>query len=600
MGIRVRRHPIPALVALCALALTGGCSKSPTQQQTPGGVAVNPPTVNFGSLNSTHQLTATVTDQSGHPITGASVTWSSSNTTVALVSGAGLVAAIGNGVDTVTATSGGKSGQAIVTVSQVPASVGKIAGDAQSWAASATLPTPITVKVVDSGGSPVVSKAVTFAVVSGGGSIVERSAFTDPGGFAAVHWTLGATLGAQSASATASPASGVTFTATAGTPGTPTQMAAAAGDGQIGLDTFPLNIPPAVVVKDAGGLPVSGVSVTFAVASGGGSVTGATTTTNVNGVATVGSWKVLDGANSLTATAAPSGIANNPVTFTATGQTAQYPIEIQYVVPVSASRHAAVDSAVAKWTRIIYGALPPVAVNIGAGACFSPKTPALNETVNGVVIFVELDSIDGPGKILGQAGPCYIRSAGRLPLVGLLQLDTADLVTLETNGALNEVVLHEIGHILGYGTIWDPLDLNLLADAVETGGTDPHFTGPLAIDAFYGMGGLNYTGGAVVPVENTGGAGTADGHWRESVFHTELMTGFLNGGVANPLSVLTVASMGDMGYTVNYAAADAYSQTFSLRAAGPGTPQIHLANDIIHGPVYVLSPTGRIMEVIQR
>jgi len=77
------------------------------------------------------------------------------------------------------------------------------------------------------------------------------------------------------------------------------------------------------------------------------------------------------------------------------------------------------------------------------------------------------------------------------------------------------------------------------------------------------------------------------------------MTGFLNGGVTNPLSILTVASMGDMGYTVNYAAADSYSQTFSLRASGSST-QIHLVNDIIHGPVYVLSPSGHVMGVIRR
>lgn len=600
MGIRVRPYPASSLVALCALVLTGSCSsKSPTQPPPPvGGVAVNPPTLNFGSLNGTHQLTATVTDQSGNPITGASVTWSSSNVTVALVSGGGLVTAIANGVDTITATSGTTSGKAVVTVSQVAASVTKQAGDAQTWAVNATLPLALQVQVLDSGGSPVVAKPVTFAVASGGGSIVEHSAVTDAGGHASVHWTLGSTVGAQSVTATASPAPAATFTATGGTAGAASQIAVWTGDGQTGLDTFAVNIPPAVIVKDAAGLPVSGVTVTFAVATGGGSVTGPTPTTNANGVAAVGSWKIQDGGNTLTATAAGGSITGNPITFTATGQGAQYTIEIQYVVPVSASRHAAVDSAVAKWTRIIYGALPSVAVNIGAGQCFSPKTPAVNETITGVLIFVELDSIDGPGKVLGQAGPCFVRSTGRLPLIGLIQLDTADIVGLESNGEFGEVVLHEMGHILGYGTIWDPQDLNLLVGPAESGGTDPHFVGSQAINAFYGMGGLNYTGGAAVPVENTGGAGTADGHWRETVFHTELMTGFLNQGVANPLSVLTAASMGDLGYTVNYAGADPYTQTFSLRATGSAT-QIHLVNDIIRGPVYVLSPAGTIMGVIQ-
>src|SRR5207237_4861537 len=78
-------------------------------------------------------------------------------------------------------------------------------------------------------------------------------------------------------------------------------------------------IPPSVIVKDASGNPVPGVGVTFAVAPGSGSITGATQTTDAGGIATVGSWTLgtTAGANSLTATSA--GLAGSPVTFTATG-----------------------------------------------------------------------------------------------------------------------------------------------------------------------------------------------------------------------------------------------------------------------------------------
>lgn len=381
--------------------------------------------------------------------------------------------------------------------------------------------------------------------------------------------------------------------------GTPAQVTFNSVASQPGLDNYAVNFPPSIVVKDAFGAPVSGLTVTFAITAGSGSLTSPTPTTDVNGVATVGSWTVSDGANTVTATVNVTGVSGNPATFTATGHTAQYPIEIQYLVPVSASRHAAVDSAVAKWSRIIYQPQPAVSLVADSGTCFSPISPAVNETISGVKIFIELDSIDGPGKILGQAGPCYIRNSGRQPLLGIIQLDTADLAVIESNGALNEVILHEMGHVLGFGTLWDSLDDNLIRGPAASGGTDPHFVGAQGLAAFDRMGGTSYTGGAKVPVENTGGTGTEDGHWRETVFHTELMTGFLNGGVANPLSVLTIAAMGDEGYTVNYAAADTYSQTFSLRAAGSSTP-IHLVNDIIHGPVYVLSPSGHIMGVIQR
>src|SRR5207247_7186050 len=66
--------------------------------------------------------------------------------------------------------------------------------------------------------------------------------------------------------------------------------------------------------------PVAGVAVTFAVASGGGSVSPRSpVTTNASGIAAVTSWTrgTRGGLNTLTATA--TGLAGSPVTFTATG-----------------------------------------------------------------------------------------------------------------------------------------------------------------------------------------------------------------------------------------------------------------------------------------
>ena len=71
-----------------------------------------------------------------------------------------------------------------------------------------------------------------------------------------------------------------------------------------------------------------------------------------------------------------------------------------------------------------------------------------------------------------------------------------------------------------------------------------------------------------VPVENTGGAGTADGHWRETIFVNEFMTGWAGPGTNLPLSSVTVGSLADMGYTVNMAAANSY--TAQLVGAGNG------------------------------
>ncbi len=76
---------------------------------------------------------------------------------------------------------------------------------------------------------------------------------------------------------------------------------------------------PSVTIKDADGKPIAGISVTFTAGSGGGSVTGATATTDGNGVAIVGSWVLgtIVGINTLTAAAV--NVPGSPLTFTATG-----------------------------------------------------------------------------------------------------------------------------------------------------------------------------------------------------------------------------------------------------------------------------------------
>ena len=76
-------------------------------------------------------------------------------------------------------------------------------------------------------------------------------------------------------------------------------------------------------------------------------------------------------------------------------------------------------------------------------------------------------------------------------------------------------------------------------------------------------------GSGNVPIENTGGAGTRDGHWREATFKNELMTGFLNTGF-NPLSRVTIGGIQDLGYQVNYGAADAYSRPAGVRGQDLG------------------------------
>ena len=136
----------------------------------------------------------------------------------------------------------------------------------------------------------------------------------------------------------------------------------------------------------------------------------------------------------------------------------------------------------------------------------------------------------------------------------------------------------------------------LLADPAESGGTDPHFTGAQARVAFDAAGGAGYAGGLKIPVENTGGAGAEDAHWRDAVFGIELMTGFVDAGL-NPLSRISVASMADLGYSVNLAGADPYTLAPGLRAFSRG-PRLELKNDLLRMPLRVVDGAGQVLRVV--
>jgi hypothetical protein len=211
--------------------------------------------------------------------------------------------------------------------------------------------------------------------------------------------------------------------------------------------------------------------------------------------------------------------------------------------------------------------------------------------VDDVVILASFRTLDGPGSILAQAGPCLIRDAnndnqfevGDLPGVGVMTFDTEDLAFVEQNNVLGAVILHEMGHVLGIGSLWT--DMGLLADPARGGtpGADPHFTGDQARAEFNAAGGDTYPAGKV-PVENTGGPGTVDSHWRESVFDTELMTGFVD-LTGDPLSAVTAASLADEGYQVDRTSVDAYQLPAATLRAGPRRPSIALPADVLRLPI---------------
>ena len=132
------------VAATAGLAWVAGCGDGATEPPPPDPprpttVAVTPATAELTALGATVQLRAEVRDQNGQVMTGATVTWASGSDAMATVDGSGLVTAAGNGTVTITASAGGASGAAVVTVMQSPDSVAVLPAEATIAALGDTL-----------------------------------------------------------------------------------------------------------------------------------------------------------------------------------------------------------------------------------------------------------------------------------------------------------------------------------------------------------------------------------------------------------------------------------------------------------------------------
>jgi len=358
---------------------------------------------------------------------------------------------------------------------------------------------------------------------------------------------------------------------------------------------------PSVIVTDPEGNGVSGVGVTFAVETGSGSGTGLSQTSNASGIATVGDWVLGPNVGPNTMSANSNGLTGTPVIFTANGvlTLSQFNIDLVFLAPPTAAQGAAFANAKARWEQAITGDLEDF--NVGT---VSLKSCGVDTQVSGVIddlkIVVELKPYDGVGMVLGAATPCFLRPNGPnpdTPIIGYMFFDTADLANLEQNGSLSDVVLHEMAHVLGFGTIWEGFSFNVIDPGV-VGPTGIGYTGSNGLTAFLTV---NNGNGTVVPVDSLGGEGTRRSHWDEALFKSEIMTGFISGTI-RPLSATSVASLADIGYQVNTAVANPFDYTNpSTLRAGPEPAPISFGNDIVKGTImYVEKGTGRSWAVPRR
>lgn len=496
------------------------------------------------------------------------------------------------GVQTLEASTDGVPA-AIFTAQAAPGPVvqlTRVTAESQKGIVNTLVTAPPAVRAEDMYANPVPGVPVVFSIALGTGSLTGEQQTTNGQGVATVGgWRLGTQAGQQLVRAATAGTSGAVFSVTAEA-GPPAELVKIAGDDQQSVSGLPVNVPPGVRVVDAFANPVGNVPVSFTPGTGSGSVSGATLTTDpATGAAFVGSW-TLGSAATQTLVASSSQLPGKNVTFTAKVVQSLFDIDVRFIGDggTTVVRNAFL-SAAAKWRSIIVGDLHNTRLNANAATCAS-WIPAISETANDVIIYARIGPIDGAGTILGQASPCIANSSTNLTAVGLMEFDEDDMPALIANGSLTDVIVHEMGHVLGIGTMWN-YRRQLLSGS---GSSDPFFTGTAARAQFAAINTTSYSGNPV-PVENTGGGGTRDSHWRENILGRELMTGFLNRNVPNPLSRLSAGSLQDLGYLINISGADPYSITASIRYSiqfGLETP-LALGDDIKHDtPLYEAQPDG--------
>ncbi|MEM7782992.1 MAG: hypothetical protein AAF939_01905 [Planctomycetota bacterium] len=185
-----------------------------------------------------------------------------------------------------------------------------------------------------------------------------------------------------------------------------------------------------------------------------------------------------------------------------------------------------------------------------------------------VVVDCVFAEVDGPGGILAFAGPDLILSADRvlpgfvqdsdqMTFRGTMTFDIEDVPGLSAAGLLDEVALHEGMHAIGFGTLFEA---NGLAGQVGGIGLFQYIGGRYAREAYRIESGDPVR--EFINLEQTGGAGTAGGHWSlgDPVFdqiattnRQDIMLGFID--PSNPpevfVSETTWGAFADLGFAVS-------------------------------------------------
>lgn len=453
--------------------------------------------------------------------------------------------------------------------SGMPAALEVVRGDGATGEVGTRLSATPEVRVLDDQGRPMAFVPVTFAADQG--SIGTPRVFTDERGHAAAgSWTLGTQSGPQQV---------VAAVAGAGVKGNPAVFRAVAmpslprrmevtrspAAGEAGQRYLP---PATVRITDAYGNGVPHIALGLEVLSGRGTVSDAPSYTDDNGQAVIDSWtlgRVAGEENALSVKVLSVGYDLSGAASTLAVVPEEPDFDLWLVYPkapeVAPMVRAAMDAAKTRWETAINGDLP---------ATFAPRDNVLSCVPNGgdydfrlraripfddLMVLAFVGEIDGPGGLPARSTWCgaAIRAGEVLPSASIVQIDAADVDALAEIGLLEAVALHHLGHALGFGAtaIWN------FAELLGSNESGPFFTGRQATALFDAAGGIAYEG-PKVPLDAAAALTPQAMHWRGSVFGLELMSPAL-APAANPLSLVTLGALADMGYRgVNPRAADEY------------------------------------------